>query len=64
MISFQPPSREIVKARDQIEDPIVLFKVAYKFGHYYLFHKDSLTNETFQDSSEMIWHILKFYDIP
>jgi hypothetical protein len=36
--------------------------LAYKNGNYYLYHKDSLANENYNDSSEMIWYVMKYLD--
>lgn len=40
----------------------MLFKIAYKNGNYYMYHKDSLMNDKFNDSSEMIWFVMKFME--
>lgn len=39
-----------------------MFKVAFKFGNYYIYHRDTLTNESFEDSSEMLWTVKKPLD--
>lgn len=62
-ISVIPPTTQSEKRLDEIEDPVVLFKGAYKYGNYYLYHSDTLTNEKFDDSSLMVWYIMKSNEI-
>lgn len=38
-------------------------KAAYKFGKYYLYHQKSLQDKKFDDSSSMIWLIIKYLDV-
>jgi len=56
------PTDKIEKSKEQVENPVTLFKVAYRYSNYYLYHSTTLTDDTFNDSSLMIWHILKATD--
>lgn len=50
-VSFIQPTNDIEKLPYSSEDPVVLFKGAFKHGNYYIYHKDSLQNDKFDDSS-------------
>jgi hypothetical protein len=43
--------------------PEILFKAAYKNGKYYIYHKKSLLDPKFLESSQMIWLIMKSLDL-
>ncbi len=43
------------------EKTTVLFKVVYAYGKYYIFHKDTLTDEDFCDTSHMAHYVLKSF---
>jgi hypothetical protein len=55
------PCKENIPTTQSEDSPLTLFKVAYIYGNYYIYHKDSLSNDHFNDSSEMLWYILKFF---
>eukprot|EP00347_Sterkiella_histriomuscorum_P019654 403340796 len=78
-VRIEKPSMKLIKTDEsnqqqqtqaeddqQIIDPTkqeILFKGAYKHGKYYIYHKKSLSDNKFEDSSQMMWLILKQLDL-
>ena len=57
-IFIAPPSANLNEFEDG-ERTTVLFKVICAYGKYFLYHKDSLLDDDFCDTSHMAHYILK-----
>lgn len=54
---------DFLKESHSTTDPMILLKVAYKFGKYFVFHQRTLYDESFNDASQMVWYIMKNLDL-
>ena len=57
-VFIAPPSVNVNEYEDG-EKTTVLFKVICAFGKYFIYHKDSLYDDDFCDTSHMAHYILK-----
>ena len=55
------PPTNCVNEYEDGENNTVLFKVICAGGKYFIFHKETLEDETFCDTSHMIHYVIKSY---